>query len=47
MTSCRETVLRVGVALVVLYLTGFLILYYSLRKWCALPKRFFLASISL
>ncbi len=32
MTSCRETVLRVGVALVILYLTGFLILYDAIRK---------------
>jgi len=31
-SSCRETVLRVGVALVVLYLTGFLILYEAIRK---------------
>ena len=38
MTSCRETVLRVGVALVILYLTGFLILYYSLRKMVRPPE---------
>jgi len=30
--SCRETVLRVGVALVFLYLTGFLALYWAIRK---------------
>ena len=31
-SSCRETVLRVGVGLVILYLTGFLILYDAIRK---------------
>ncbi len=30
--SCRETVLRIGVALVLLYITGFLILYEAVRK---------------
>ncbi|WP_167914128.1 hypothetical protein [Thermococcus sp. 21S9] len=35
-SSCRETVLRVGVALVVLYLTGFLILYDAIRKMICL-----------
>jgi len=31
-SSCRETVLRVGVGLVILYMTGFLILYDAIRK---------------
>ena len=35
-SSCRETVLRVGVALVVLYLVGFLILYDAIRKMICL-----------
>ncbi|WP_457752501.1 hypothetical protein [Thermococcus sp.] len=31
-SSCREIVLKVGVGLVVLYLTGFVILYDAIRK---------------